>query len=131
MATLHGKNAIVYLGATPSGAAVALTEAAEWKIDIDFDEDPDPAFGDTWETRLKGLLRFSGSMSGNMDTAQSLAFDAATTTGSVKWYLYPDRATVARFYSGLIFPKLSVNVPISGKATFSGGFTGDGAITQT
>ena len=70
-------------------------------------------------------------MSGNYDTAQSLAFDASTTTGSVRFYLYPDRATTARFYSGLIFPKLSVSIPLSGKATFSGSFEGDGALAQT
>ena len=76
-------------------------------------------------------MRFSGSMAGNMDTAQSLAFDASTATGSVRFYLYPDRATVARFYSGLIFPKLSVSVPLTGKASFSGNFEGDGTLAQT
>lgn len=90
----------------------------------------DSAFGDTWKTSLKGLMQFKGSMKGNMDTAQSIPFDAATTTGSVRWYLYPDRATAARFYSGLIFPKLSVTVPLSGRATFSGSFTGDGALAS-
>ena len=118
------------MGATPSGAAVALTEAADWSLSIDYDEDPDPAFGDTWETKLKGLIKASGSLAGNVDTAQSLAFDAATAIGSVRMYLYPDRATTARYYAGLIFPKLSVTVPLTGKATFSGGFSVDGQLSQ-
>ena len=118
------------MGATVAGAAVALTEAAEWTLNIDFDEAPDPAFGDTWAPRLKGLLRASGSLAGNLDTAQSLAFDAATVAGSVRMYLYPDRSTTGRYYAGLIFPKLSVTVPLMGKATFSGGFSVDGQLSQ-
>lgn len=123
-----GKNAIVYLGT--GGVATTLTEAGEWTLDVDFDEEEDTAFGDTWETQLKGILRASGTLAGNLDTAQANVFAAATATISVTLYLYPDRATTARYYYGNIWPKLSVNVPKGGVAKFSGSFKVDGQLAQ-
>ena len=128
MATLHGKNATVYLGT--GGVAQVLTEAAEWTINVDYNTEPDSAFGDTWETKIRGILRWGGSLAGNLDTAQASVFSASTATGSVVLYLYPDRSTATRYYYGSIWPKLSVSVPLTGVAKFSGSFEGDGQLAQ-
>lgn len=128
MATLHGRNAVVYLQG--SGAqAVVIAEAAEFNIDGDMDLEPDPAFGDTWETKLKGLMRFSGTINGNYDTAQAgnAVWQAYVAATSRKVYLYPDRGTTTQYYYGNVYPKAGVGVPI-GRTTFSVNFDGDGQL---
>lgn len=127
MATLHGKNAIVELQG--SGAdAVVLTEAAEWHISLDTELADDGAFGDTWLTQVKGRMRWTGSLSGNLDTADSTLFDAFSAASSRKIYLYPNRAVTGRYYYGTCYPKLSGDVTLTGVAKFSGALEGDGQI---
>lgn len=99
-------------------------------LDVDFDEDVDSAFGDTWETRLKGLNKFDGTLGANYDTAQAgnALWEAATASTSRKMYLYPDRATLTNYYYGNIFPKLSIRGSISSKGASTTGFVGDGQL---
>jgi hypothetical protein len=113
-----------------TGAAVKITEAADWTIDVDFDKDPDPALGDTWETRLKGLLRFTGSFAGNFDDAQDDLWDATVATTVSKFYLYPDSGTATRYYYGNIWPQVSVAGGVAGKETFTVAFEGDGQLAK-
>lgn len=127
MATLHGRNAVVYLQGSGSDAIV-LTEAAEWHISLDSELADDGAFGDTWLTQVKGRMSWNGSLNGNLDTAQSLVFDAATASSSRKIYLYPDRSSTGRYYYGTCYPKLTVDVTLTGVAKFSGSIEGDGQI---
>lgn len=130
MATLHGKNAAVYLQGGGAEAQV-ISEAAEWSIDLDFDTDPDPAFGDTWETLLQGLRRWSGSASGNFDNAAEVPYDAFDATSSRKFYLYPDRANTGQYYYGTCWAKLSAGGGTGGKATFASAFSGDGELGKS
>lgn len=130
MSTLHGKNAAVYLRGGGSEAEV-ISEAAEWSIDMDFDLDPDPAFGDTWETALQGIRRWSGSVSGNYDNAAEVPYDAFAATEPRKFYLYPDRANTAQYYYGTCWAKLSVTGGTGGKATFAGALQGDGELGKS
>lgn len=130
MATLHGKGSVLYMNDGSSAAAVKVSEVAEWSIDVEFDEDPDPAISDSWETRLKGLLRFSGAFSGNFDDAQDTLWDAVVATGSSKFYLYPASATTTRYYYGNIWPKVSVAGGVGGKETFDVSFVGDGQLAK-
>jgi len=129
MGTLHGKGSVLYMS-DGTNAAVRISEAAEWTIDVDFDEDPDPALQDSWETRLKGLKRFSGSFSGNFDDAQDELWDAEMADTSAKFYLYPSAATATRYYYGNIWPKVSVSGGVTGKETFSVSFSGDGQLAK-
>ncbi len=127
MATLHTKNAIVYLQGT-GAEAITLTEAGDVTIDIDYDTEPDTAFGDTWETRLQGIKRWSGTIAGNFDTAQADLFDAVSgATAARKMYVYPDRATSSNYYYGSVWPRLSATLPF-GVAKFSATFEGDGEL---
>lgn len=127
MATLHGRNAIVELQGSGSDAVV-LTEAAEWQIQLDMELADDGAFGDTWVSQLKGRMKWSGSLGGNLDTAASTVFDAFSASSSRKLYLYPDRSVTGRYYYGTCFPKLSVNVALNAVTKFSGAIEGDGQI---
>ena len=128
MATYHGKNAAVYL-AGASGAAVLITEAAEWSLDVDHDLEPDSSFGDIWETKLGGLFRWSGGVNGNFDTATAgvTLFDSAIAATSRALYLYPDRAVTANYYYGNVWPKLGIGMPM-GRGTFALTFDGDGQL---
>ena len=128
-ATLHGRGSVVYMS-DGTNAAEKITEAAEWSIDVDFDEEPDPAVGDTWETRLKGLFRWSGALSGNFDDAQDTLWKAATATTTAKFYLYPDSAQTGRYYYGNIWPKLSVDGSVTSKENFSVTFEGSGQLAK-
>lgn len=130
MATLHGKGSVLYLGAGTGVAASKVSEAAEWTIDVDFDTEPDPALGDEWETKLKGLHRFSGSFSGNFDDAQDTLWDATVATTHSPFYLYPDAAQTGRYYYGFIWPKVSVDGAVTGKENFSVDFEGDGQLAK-
>ena len=129
MATLHGKGSVLYMS-DGAAAAVKISEAAEWSIDVDFEDDPDPALGDSWKTTLKGLLNFSGAFSGNFDDAQDTLWDAAIAATSAKFYLYPASATTTRYYYGNIWPKVSVDGSVSGKENFSVTFSGDGQLAK-
>lgn len=126
MATIHTKNAIVYLQGS-AAEAVSLTESADVTIDIDYDTEADTAFGDTWETKLKGINRWSGTINGNFDTAQATLFDAIGQSSARKLYVYPDRSSSASYYYGTIWPRLSSSMPF-GVAKFTATFEGDGEL---
>ena len=130
MSTLHGKNSVVYLGAGSGVAAVQIAEAAEWSIDMEFDTDPDPALGDTWETKLKGLQRWSGSISGNFDDAQDTLWDAGVATTHTPLYIYPAAGTATRYYYGFCWPNVSNAGGVTGKITSAVSFEGDGELAK-
>ena len=124
--TIHGKNAMFYLGSP----AEIISETSEYSIDLDFDTDPDPAIGDTWETRLKGLSRFSGAASGNFDGDQDTLWDSAVATAAQSFYLYPDRTVTTKYYYGNIWPKLSIKGGTGSKITFACSFQGQGQLAK-
>lgn len=130
MGTLHGKGSVLYMSGASGEAAVKIAEAVEWSIDLDHDEDPDPALGDEWETRLKGHKRFSGAFSGNFDDAQDTLWDAFNSAASSKFYLYPEAAAPTRYYYGNIWPKPSMAGSQTSKETFSATFSGDGQLAK-
>lgn len=108
-----------------SGAnATKLGECRSWRIDIDRETDEDNAMGDTWKTAITGFLSWSVSIEGNLDTAETSPFDAATATATKKIYLYPVASSTTAYYYGTIWPKLSVEVGIGGVARFT--LDGDG-----
>ena len=127
--TIHGKNAVLYMGNTLAGPAEQITEAADFTIDTDRDLDPDPALGDEWETKLKGLKRFSGSFNGNFDDADAAIFTAAAQDDfSMPFYLYPAAAQPLRYYFGQIFPVVSITGGVGARVTFAVTFEGTGEL---
>ena len=124
--TFHGRNGMFYVGAP----AEIISEAAEYTIDQDFDTDPDPALGDGWETRLKGLQRFSGAVSGNFDGDQDTIWDSSVATTVQNFYLYPDRTVTTKYYYGNIWPKISLAGGVGGRITFNCTFEGSGQLAK-
>ncbi len=79
---------------------------------------------------MRGRLKWSGSLNGNLDTSSNLMFDAATAMTARKFYAYPDRANMAAYYYGTCFPKLSVDVTLTAVTKFSGTLDGDGQLAR-
>jgi hypothetical protein len=128
VATLHGRNGKLYLAASASAAAIAVTEATEWQLQTQRDLAEDNAFGDSWKTNLAGLQGWSASANANLDTAQSTLFSASTASGAVRMYLYPDIATPTSYYYGTGWVNMNVTTPLGGKTAASISVTGDGQI---
>ena len=127
MATLSTRNAIVYM--TGSGATLeVLTEAGDVSITLDSELIDDTCFGDLgWHTAMLGLKSWSGSVSSNFDTTQSLILDAYTIGTVRSLYVYPQRTTMTKYYYGQVWPKLTISLPLGlAKATMP--FTGDGGF---
>ena len=97
---------------------------------MDFDLDPDPAFGDTWETAVQGMKRWSGSLSGNYDNAGEVPYDAFDANAVRKFYLYPDRGTTTQYYYGTCWARLGTAGGTGGRATFTSAIQGDGALSK-
>lgn len=130
MATIHGKGGMVYLHAAAASPA-KWGEARTWRINIDRAMDEDNALGDTWRTQLAGLLSWSGSIEANVDTADANPFTAATATSAWFMEIYPVASVTARFYSGQIWPKLSVEGGIAGVSRATLDFDGEGTLSAT
>lgn len=126
MGTLHGKGGLLYLAG--SGVAVKIGECKKWSFNIDKELAPDDAMGDTWKTQLMGLLSWSGSIEGNFDSAQITPFEAATATSTKNIYLYPDSTSLTKYYYGMCWPKLSVDVDKGSVESFTCSFEGDGQL---
>lgn len=127
MSTLHGRDGMVYLQGS-GAAATKFGEAREWNIDIDRELADDAAMGDTWRTQLAGVLSWSGSIAGNLDTAETSPFDAATALAVKAWYLYPSSAAATLYYYGNIWPTLSISGGLGGAVSFDLSFEGDGQL---
>lgn len=131
MATIHGKSAAVWIQGADGGEAVVISEATDWSLDADFDLDEDSALGDTWKTNVRGMNFWSASFNGNYDTTQDTLWDGYLAATPRKLYLYPEGSSVARYYYGTCWPKLSVAPGNrAGRATFSGTVTGDGQLAK-
>lgn len=117
MSSIHGKNAVIYL-APGTGAAVEVSEQNQYAIEMDFDLAGVPELGDTWESAVKGLMKWSGSLEGNFNTAGITLWSAAVSATPSNFYLYVDRTVAANYYYGTCWVKLG---------TILGGGTGDKA----
>jgi len=119
---------MVYLQGS-GAAATKLGETREWSFDIDKPLSEDGAMGDTWESKQVGILSWSGSAGGNLDTAETSPFDAAVAVTAKALYLYPSDADATKYYYGSVWPRLSVSASKDDIIRFSLSFDGDGALS--
>lgn len=127
MATLHFKDCQLYVGMS---TAILITEASEVQLNVEFDTPNDSAFGDTWDTFLKGTNRWTGSFNANFDTASSQLFDLAVGTTISNVYVYPARTSSARYYYGQAWPDLQITGSRTDAGRVSGKLTGSGQLAQ-
>ena len=127
--TIHGRGGMVYMQGS-AATAIAIVQAKSFKINVDRNLDSSNKFGDQWVTQLTGLLKWTGSIDGNLDTGDTTPFDAAvlTPTATVKAYFYPDRTSTTHYYYGTIWPKLDITVDLTAVESFTQDFDGDGQL---
>jgi hypothetical protein len=87
MATKHGVNARIYLGAS-TAIPVAETHGMSLGFDTDFAEDS--AQGDSFKTYLPGLADFTLEINKWYDSAEYVLLDAVIARTTLKFYFYPD-----------------------------------------
>jgi predicted secreted protein len=69
MAALSGTaGSVVYT----TGGTTTVGEIKEWSIDAAMDPPETTAFGDSWKEFIAGIREYSGTFSGNMDTADTV-----------------------------------------------------------
>lgn len=127
MSRIHGKGGVVYLSAGNT-AAQLLSQAAEYDISADFDTVNVPVLGDTWDTMLQGLRKWSGTISGPFDSTQTLAWDAMSAANPSNLYIYPQASVPTAYYYGTVWPKLNIKGGVGGAVSFSSAFTGTGTL---
>lgn len=132
MARIHGKNAVIYLGASSAVAATPVSEMADWSIDMDVATVDVSSLNQTWKNSLKGMFGWSGTFSGNFNTASNQLWTAATdnTDTPIKFYLYPTLNNMGAYYYGTGWVQLNKIAAGSTTAKASSGFkiTGDGEL---
>lgn len=107
MTNIHGKGAILYLGAA-GAAAINIGEQIDWSLDFDMATVDTTPLNNTWKTFVKGLMGYSASFNGNFDTASVQLFLASTSTVAEKFYLYPlGAAGTTQYYYGTAWVQLT------------------------
>lgn len=130
MARIHGKNAVLYLGAA-GAAAINIAEQVDWSLDMDIAMVDVSSLNQTWKNFVKGMLGYSGAFSGNFDTASKQLWLASVSTVAENFYLYPTSALVTQYYYGTAWVQLTKIAAGSTTTKASSGFkiTGDGTLS--
>lgn len=130
MTAIHGKAAVVYLGSATGQAATSLGEQIDWSLDFNMALVDKSKLGDAWKSFVKGLMDWTGSLSGNFDIVNTNLWSAATDTGVENFYLYP-QGTSGTYYYGTCWVQLGkiAEGGVAKKASNSVKLTGDGALS--
>jgi hypothetical protein len=101
MATKHGVNSRVYMGAS---TAIPIAETHNLNIGFDTDFAEDSSQGDSFKTYLAGLSDFTFEIDKWYDSGESAMLDAVIARTSQKFYFYPDAAdnTVYLYGTGVL-----------------------------
>lgn len=131
---IHGKNGQVAL--VDSSPAVVLASVNKWNLNMGRDYVEVTSFGDTNKQYVPGLPDISGSLGGFIDfdadgspsqDPNEALFDAAEGESPVTLRLMPSTNFATRYWSGLAYLDVSIDVAVNGAVTFSGNFKGAGA----
>lgn len=102
---IHGKTAVLYLGAN-GGAAIPIAEQLDWSIDMDVAMVDTTPLNNVWKQSVKGMLGFTGSFGGNFDPNSNQLFLAAISNVPENFYLYPQSAVPTAYYYGTAWVQL-------------------------
>ena len=126
MANVHGKNALLMLGAT----AVNITETTNMTFNFGADYAEDSAHGDTNKSYVPGMFDFEGSVEAHFDDAAFVLLDAAFAGTTQKLYAYPNRSTTGNYLYGTVFVTLDdFGMPMDGLVELSFSFRAAGTMT--
>lgn len=128
---IHGKNAVLYLGAG-GAAAINIGEQVEWGIDMDIAMVDVSPLNNTWKQFVKGMLGYSGSFAGNFNLGSNQIWLASVSDVPENFYLYPTVASTTQYYYGTAWVQLTKIAAGSTTAKASSAFkiTGDGILSK-
>ena len=125
MATVHGKNARLLLGAT----AVAITETSNMSFSFGAEYAEDSAHGDTNKSYVPGLVDFEGSVEAHFDDAAFVLLDAAFAGTTQKLYAYPNFSNTGNYLYGTVFVTLDdFGMPLDGLVELGFSFRAAGTM---
>lgn len=137
---IHGRNAMVYIVGGTGVDPMFLPSANRWMIRTDINLVQWPFVnGALWMTSFPLPMTWTGTIEGVFDMNDSSPYYSVTGgqignpsvgTPPLRSFmaLYPVASNGARFYSGLIWPHLTVDVNKNGVGRYILDFTGDGAL---
>jgi hypothetical protein len=125
MATVHGKDGVVKIGAT------LLAEVTEFSVSETADTADSTAMGDEWKTHLVGQKSWSASVSCHWDK-EDAGQEALAVGASVTLELYPggDDSGAAKWAGTATVTGVEANASMSGIVSASFSATGNGALTK-
>lgn len=128
IARIHGKNAYVYVQG--SGAqAQQLVNASDYAVDVAYTSVDVSQLGDDWVQTLRGQGKWSGTLSGPVDTSNTIMWDASTAATVRSFYLYPDKGNISVYYYGSAWFDIGISGGVTKAVTFSAKFEGLGPLT--
>ena len=125
MATSHGKDGVVRLG------AVAVAEITGFTFESSVDIADDSVMGDAFKTHLTGLKEWSGSIDCFWDEADTTGQVTLDEGVSVTLNLYPSGVTTGKkYYSGTAtVSRVTASAKLDGINTRSLIFVGNGTYS--
>jgi hypothetical protein len=131
MASFHGKNGLVKLGALPGANAVA--EVKKFSVKTSAKVADNTSMGDDWETHITGqtINSWSGSLGCNYDQSNTLGQAALIVGASIVLNLYPEGAPSAAHYltGTATITEDDVDAENTSAVQRSFSFQGNGALT--
>lgn len=131
MATFHGKNGLVKVGADPGAQAIA--EVKKFSVKTSAKVADDTAMGDDWETHIAGqtVKNWSGSLGCNANQGDTNGQAALVAGASVILNLYPEGAPSAAHYltGTATITEDGVDADMSSAVQRSFSFQGNGPLT--
>lgn len=125
MSNIHGKNAVIYLGAA-GAAAINISEMADWSLDMDVATAETSQLNQTWKEFVKGMLGYSFTFNGNFNPASVQLWNAVVSSVAEKWYLYPSILVTTSYYYGTAWIQFNKIAAGSTSAKASTGIKGVG-----
>ena len=130
MSLYHGRKGQVMMSVTGSGAAVSLTAANAFTIDMPTDYVEVTAFGDSNKTYVQGLPDASGSISAFWDDTSDALYDASRSTDGVNMSLYPSTDAPTKYWYGTACVDFSLDTSNSDAVKVAGNWKARGAWGQ-
>jgi hypothetical protein len=130
LTAIAGRNGLVYLQGTGAEATL-IAEANHWRLAFEPTIEDAPRFGDVFIHKVRGMMKGSGAIDGQFDTAVGgiTLWDSIQQLTSRKFYMYADVSAPTSYYYGLCWPKLSIDVPM-GVAKFAMALDIDGNLSR-
>jgi hypothetical protein len=130
MPRIGGRFGRVYVGATTGAAASQVPFIGSWSLSAATEKIDVTSMGDTGKVVVAGLPDHNGEISGFMDDATNVLYDAAVDGLDRAFYLYPSTTVPTNYWYGRIFIDASFSASVGGAVEMNGTWAASGAISK-